>query len=67
MGHRQSHALGESVSCCRLFGSELALSSKAETKETDSAVTPLEIYPMGLWAAKTRNNQSTKQWWTDYI
>lgn len=39
----------ESVGCSSLFGSELELAIKIATREIDSAVTLLGIYPMGLF------------------
>lgn len=49
-----SYTVGEIISCCNLFGSELALSITVTTKETDSVVTLLGIYPIGLFVATTK-------------
>lgn len=42
-----SYTVDESVSCYSLFGNELALSVTITTKETDSVVILLGIYPIG--------------------
>ena len=52
--------MGEIISCCNLFGSELALSITVTTKETDSVVTLLGIYPIGLFVATTKVPRSRK-------
>ena len=49
--------MDESVSCYSLFGSELALSVTITTKETDSVVILLGIYPIGRFIYS--NNQSS--------
>lgn len=52
-----SYTVGESVSCYNLFENELALSVTITTKETDSVVILLGIYPIGRFICS--NNQSS--------
>lgn len=53
----QTYTVDESVSCCNLFGNELALYVTITTKETDSVVILLGIYPIGRFVCS--NNQSS--------
>ena len=56
-----SYTVDESVSCYSLFGSELVLSVTITTKETDSVVILLGIYPIGRFIYSNNPSSMCKE------